>query len=116
MKILPLTFAVLAAGTSLAVVAGKGPLMGSEIIPQTRPMEVEGSPLTSVVITHCNLLVAVYVTMPDARLIRFDQKNEVELSALLAMADTAKARERIEVGCDIDAPAKTERKGVIFNL
>src|SRR5512146_2242509 len=33
----------------------------------------QGHPMTSVVVTQCNLIVGVYLTMPDGRLLRFDK-------------------------------------------
>ncbi len=39
-------------------------------------LAVEGHPLTSVVVTQCNLIVAVYMTMPDGRLLRFDKERQ----------------------------------------
>jgi hypothetical protein len=60
----------------------------------------EGHPLTSVVVTQCNLIVAVYVTMPDGRLLRFDGTANVPADQLLGMAYTATRSERVEVACD----------------
>jgi hypothetical protein len=60
----------------------------------------EGHPLTSVVVTQCNLIVAVYVTMPDGRLLRFDSGAKVPAEQLLAMAYTATRSERVEVSCE----------------
>jgi hypothetical protein len=59
-----------------------------------------GHPLTSVVVTQCNLVVAVYVTMPDGRLLRFDKSANVPLDQLLTMAYTATRSERVEVSCN----------------
>jgi hypothetical protein len=61
---------------------------------------VEGNPLTSVVITQCNLIVAVYVTMPDGRLLRFDKSDDVPADKMMSMAYTASRSERIEVACE----------------
>jgi hypothetical protein len=60
---------------------------------------VEGHPLTSVVVTQCNLVVAVYMTMPDGRFLRFDQKANVSAEELVTMAYTASHSERVEVSC-----------------
>ncbi len=62
----------------------------------------QGHPLTSVVVTQCNLIVAVYMTMPDGRLLRFDQSNSAQMPAdqLLTMAYTAARSERVEVSCN----------------
>lgn len=66
---------------------------------------VEGHPLTSVVVTQCNLIVAVYMTMPDGRLLRFDARANVPAEELLGMAYTATRSERVEVSCGGDAGA-----------
>ena len=60
----------------------------------------QGHPLTSVVVTQCNLVVAVYVTMPDGRLLRFDKSANVPIDQLLTMAYTATRSERVEVSCN----------------
>jgi hypothetical protein len=60
----------------------------------------QGHPLTSVVVTQCNLVVAVYVTMPDGRLMRFDKSANVPIEQLLTMAYTATRSERVEVSCN----------------
>src|SRR5215469_9631439 len=60
----------------------------------------EGHPLTSVVVTQCNLIVAVYLTMPDGKLLRFDKTSDVPADQLLTMAYTATRSERIEVSCE----------------
>jgi hypothetical protein len=61
---------------------------------------VEGRPLTSVVITQCNLIVAVYVTMPDGKLLRFDKSDDVPADKMLGMAYSAARSERVEVACE----------------
>ena len=61
---------------------------------------VAGHPLTSVVVTQCNLLVAVYMTMPDGKLLRFDSSATVPADQLLQMAYTATRSERVEVSCN----------------
>jgi|GEM_PF-847194 hypothetical protein len=66
---------------------------------------IEGHPLTSVVVTQCNLIVAVYMTMPDGRLLRFDARANVPAEELLGMAYTATRSERVEVSCGGDAGA-----------
>jgi len=60
----------------------------------------QGHPLTSVVVTQCNLVVAVYVTMPDGRLLRFDKSANMPIDQLLTMAYTATRSERVEVSCN----------------
>jgi hypothetical protein len=62
--------------------------------------KVEGHPLTSVVVTQCNLIVAVYMTMPDGRLLRFDKSAEVPSDQLMNMAYSATRSERVEVSCN----------------
>ncbi len=61
---------------------------------------VPGHPLTSVVVTQCNLIVAVYMTMADGSLLRFDSKASVPADQLLQMAYTATRSERVEVSCN----------------
>lgn len=61
---------------------------------------IDGHPLTSVVITQCNLIVAVYVTMPDGRLLRFDKSADVAADKMISMAYTATHSERVEVACE----------------
>src|SRR6185437_10196583 len=60
---------------------------------------LKGRPLTSVAVTQCNLMIAVYATMPDGRLLRFDHTSGISAEQLLAMAYTAVRSERVEVGC-----------------
>lgn len=61
---------------------------------------VKGHPLTSVVVTQCNLIVAVYMTMPDGRLLRFDKSASVPTEQLMTMAYSATRSERVEVSCN----------------
>jgi hypothetical protein len=63
-------------------------------------LAVEGHPLTSVVVTQCNLIVAVYMTMPDGRLLRFDKTTNVPSEQLMHMAYSATRSERVEVSCN----------------
>jgi hypothetical protein len=44
--------------------------------------------------------VAVYVTMPDGRLLRFDKSANMPVAQLLTMAYTATRSERVEVSCN----------------
>lgn len=62
----------------------------------------EQAPLTGILITQCNEVVAGYVTMPDGRLQRFDKSNAAQMSspALQALIMSAKSKERIEIGCE----------------
>ncbi len=87
-----LTFAALLASASL---------YASEVpIEQNSIGAPVGHPLTAVVVTQCNLIVAVYMTMPDGRLLRFDKSADVPADQLLKMAYTAVRSERVEVSCE----------------
>src|SRR5690348_16034073 len=70
---------------------------------------LKGKPATSIVITQCNLIVAVYVTMPDGRLLRFDKTSEISADQLLAMAYSAARSERVEVSCNDTGAVGYER-------
>ncbi len=59
-----------------------------------------GHPLTAVVVTQCNLIVAVYMTMPDGRLLRFDKSASIPSEQLMNMAYSATRSERVEVSCN----------------
>ena len=72
----------------------------TEVAPEKNAPAVQGHPLTSVVITQCNLIVAVYLTMPDGSLLRFDSSASVPADQLLEMAYTATRSERVEVSCN----------------
>ena len=91
---------------SLCVDAGgckqqsKGLVQGTELGTDKDAPVVEGHPLTSVVVTQCNLVVAVYMTMPDGRFLRFDQKANVSAEELVTIAYTAAHSERVEVSCE----------------
>lgn len=61
---------------------------------------IEGHPVSSVVVTQCNLIVAVYMTMKDGRLLRFDKTAAVPSDQLMQMAYSAERSERIEVSCN----------------
>jgi hypothetical protein len=83
------------------VALGKaGQVRGVEIGVEKNAPVVEGHPLTSVVVTQCNLVVAVYMTMPDGRLLRFDSSADVPAEQLVSTAYTATRSERVEVSCD----------------
>jgi hypothetical protein len=63
----------------------------------------EGQPLTAVVVTQCNLVVAVYFTMQDGKLVRFDKNagSKIKAEDLVTLAyNSAKRSERVEVGCN----------------
>jgi hypothetical protein len=70
---------------------------------------IAGHPLTAVVVTQCNLLVAVYLTMPDGRLLRYDSTASVPADRLVQMAYTATRSERVEVSCHDRGAAGYER-------
>lgn len=82
---------------------------GASVDVETRAPRVEGHPLTSVVVTQCNLIVAVYMTMPDGHLLRFDQSASIPSEQLMSMAFTATRSERIEVSCNETGPAGYEK-------
>jgi hypothetical protein len=71
--------------------------------------KVDGHPLTSVVVTQCNLIVAVYMTMPDGRLLRFDKSAAVPSEQLMTMAYSATRSERVEVSCNDTGAAGYEK-------
>jgi hypothetical protein len=71
-----------------------------EVPLEQNALAVEGHPLTSVVVTQCNLIVAVYMTMPDGRLLRFDKDAKVPSEQLMHMAFSAMRSERVEVSCN----------------
>lgn len=97
---------------SIALAAGeKEPITGKQIQSEQPRMQVDGAPLTAVVVTVCSQVVVVYMTMPSGVLIRFDQSDGVDVKVLIAAADTAKTRERVEVGCDVQGTPRFERKG-----
>ena len=72
----------------------------TEVPVEKNAPELAGHPLTSVVVTQCNLIVAVYMTMPDGKLLRFDSSASVPADQLLEMAYTASRSERVEVSCN----------------
>jgi hypothetical protein len=83
----------------------------TEIPAQRDAPQLEGHPLTAVVVTQCNLIVAVYMTMADGRLLRFDQSNSEQISSdkLLTMAYGATRSERIEVSCNDEGAVGFEK-------
>jgi hypothetical protein len=72
----------------------------TEVAIEKNAPDVHGHPLTSVVVTQCNLVVAVYMTMPDGKLLRFDSTAAVSAQSLVEMAYTATRSERVEVSCN----------------
>jgi hypothetical protein len=73
---------------------------------------IAGKPLTAVVVTQCNLVVAVYMTMPDGRLLRFDQRSRVPAEDLVGIAYTATRSERVEVSCEGTGTKGYEKHGI----
>jgi hypothetical protein len=71
--------------------------------------QVKGHPVTSVVVTQCNLIVAVYMTMDDGRLLRFDHSSSVPADQLLQMAYSATRSERVEVSCNDEGAVGYEK-------
>jgi len=72
----------------------------TEVPAEKNAPAMQGHPLTSVVVTQCNLIVAVYLTMADGSLLRFDSSAAVPADQLLQMAYTATRSERVEVSCN----------------
>jgi hypothetical protein len=91
MLVITLLFAIFAS-VSIAI--------GAEVSIEKDAPIVKGHPLTSVVVTQCNLIVAVYMTMPDGRLLRFDKSAAIPSEQLMTMAYAAERSERIEVSCN----------------
>lgn len=81
----------------------------TEIPVEKDALKVDGHPLTSVVVTQCNLIVAVYMTMPDGRLLRFDKNAAVPSEQLMTMAYSATRSERVEVSCNDTGTAGYEK-------
>jgi hypothetical protein len=81
----------------------------TEVPVEKEAPKVEGHPLTSVVVTQCNLIVAVYMTMEDGRLLRFDHSAQVPSDQLLTMAYSATRSERVEVSCNETGAAGYEK-------
>jgi hypothetical protein len=75
--------------------------------------KIEGHPLTSVVVTQCNLIVAVYMTMPDGRLLRFDKSAKLPPGELMQMAYSAVRSERVEVSCNETGAVGYEKRDPI---
>lgn len=83
-----------------ALLAAASVAHAAEVPENTDATPLEGHPLTSVVITQCNLIVAVYMTMPDGKLLRFDKSSSVPADKMITMAYTATRSERVEVACE----------------
>jgi hypothetical protein len=63
------------------------------------PLNVPGHPLTSVVVTQCNYIVVIYLTMPDGRLIRIDPTTKMNWGDALTMAASATRSEQAAITC-----------------
>ena len=83
-----------------ALLAAVSVAQATEVPENTDVTALEGHPLTSVVITQCNLIVAVYMTMPDGKLLRFDKTSSVPSDKMITMAYSATRSERVEVACE----------------
>jgi hypothetical protein len=81
----------------------------TEVPPDVHAPKIDGHPLTAIVVTQCNLIVAVYMTMPDGRLLRFDKSAHIPSDELMSMAYAATRSERIEVSCNEIGAAGFER-------
>src|ERR1700722_20818627 len=81
----------------------------TEVPVEKEAPKVDGHPLTSVVVTQCNLIVAVYMTMPDGRLLRFDKSTAVPSDQLMTMAYSATRSERVEVSCNEEGASGYEK-------
>jgi hypothetical protein len=81
----------------------------TEVAAEKDAPQIEGHPLTSVVVTQCNLIVAVYMTMADGRLLRFDKSAAVPTDQLMNMAYSATRSERVEVSCNDTGAAGYEK-------
>jgi hypothetical protein len=83
------------------------------VSPQFSPTEIEtvvdGQPLTAVIVTQCSLLVVVYFTTSDGRLLRFDKASGVPFDRLLSAASSAIRNERVEVSCNGEGAVGYER-------
>lgn len=75
-------------------------VVGSQVAINKDAVPVEGRPTSAIAVTQCNLLVAVFLTMPDGRLLHFDSRSGVPHDKLLLMAYTAVRSERVEISCD----------------
>ncbi|MDP8983582.1 MAG: hypothetical protein M3N97_00805 [Pseudomonadota bacterium] len=81
----------------------------TEVPVEKAAQPLPGHPLTSIVVTQCNLIVAVYMTMPDGRLLRYDHTASITVDQLLDMAYTASRSERVEVSCNDTGAVGYER-------
>jgi hypothetical protein len=102
-----LTFTSLAASADPVIVTPVSHVTEVPVEKDAPPME--GHPLTSVVVTQCNLIVAVYMTMSDGRLLRFDKGAAVPTEQLMTLAYSATRSERVEVSCNERGAAGYEK-------
>lgn len=86
------------------------------IVSENQPASVNGAPVTAVVVTQCNLLLAAYLTMPNGELVRFDQNSGLPWATVLDMANTAARSERIEVSCNSEGVEGYENKTAPVSL
>jgi len=86
--------------TAVAVGFVMGKCAAAEVPIELNAPKVEGHPVTSVVVTQCNMIVVVYMTMADGRLLRFDKSNKIASDQLMLMAYSAVRSERVEVSCN----------------
>lgn len=99
MKILKLlAFNVVLAAVVGCAVAPKTEFPGTAVA--AVPGTIEGAPLTAVVVTQCNQLVVVYMTLPGGGLVRIDQSNGIPWDQALTAANSAVHSERVEVSCN----------------
>lgn len=87
---------LLAAAASTYIAVAASPV---EVSVEANAPKLVDAPLTSVVVTQCSQIVAVYMTMKDGRLLRFDKSTAVPPSELMSMAYSAVRSERVEVSC-----------------
>lgn len=97
----------------LCVASRADTAIGAEVSINKDAVPLEGRPTSAVAVTQCNLLVAVFLTMPDGRLLHFDSSSGVTHDKLLQMAYTAVRSERVEVSCeDIGVKGYEKHEGV----
>lgn len=75
------------------------PAQGYEIPTLLNAPTVDGHPLTSVVVTACNAIVVIYLTMPDGKLIRIDPTSKMDWGSALTAASTATRSEQVAIPC-----------------
>lgn len=101
MKILKLlAFNVVLAAVVGCAVEPKTEFPGTSVAEAPGAQPIEGAPLTAVVVTQCNQLVVVYMTLPGGGLVRIDQTNGIPWDQALTAANSALRSERVEVSCN----------------